>query len=101
MEDMVEEAAARKEQGTEYKIIKNIGDRCHTTNTLIKDKNGSLLTSERREQEICWMEYLGEVLNRPPPENCCIKYPGNESQLTLILSLIFHLGGKSFKPSAP
>ena len=61
-----EEAAARNEQGTVYKITKIISGKCHTTNMLVKDKNGTLLTSER-EQEIRWMEHFKEVLNRPPP----------------------------------
>ena len=39
-----EEAAARNEQGTVYKITKIISG--HTTNMLVKDKNGTLLTSE-------------------------------------------------------
>lgn len=61
-----EEAAARNEQGTVYKITKIISGKCHTTNMLVKDKNGTLLTSER-EQEMRWMEHFKEVLNRPPP----------------------------------
>ena len=63
---LAEEAAARNEQGTEYKITKVITGKCHTTNMLVKDKNGALLTSEG-EQESRWTEHLREVLNRPPP----------------------------------
>ena len=33
---------------------------------LVKDKNGTLLTSGG-EQERHWMEHFREVLNRPPP----------------------------------
>ena len=61
-----EEAAAHNEQGTVYKITKIIKGKCHTTNMLVKDKNGALLTSEL-EQELPWMEHFKEVLNRPPP----------------------------------
>ena len=41
-----EEAAARNEQGTVYKVTKIITGKCHTTNVLVKDKNGILLTSQ-------------------------------------------------------
>ena len=41
-----EEAAARNEQGTVYKVTKIITGKCHTTNVLVKDKNGILLTSK-------------------------------------------------------
>ena len=50
---LAEEAAARKEQGTVYKITKAIKGKCHTTNMFVKDKNGTLLASEG-EQERCW-----------------------------------------------
>ena len=63
---LAEEAVARNEQGTVYKITKVIAGKCHTTNMLVKDKNGALLTSEG-EQERRWMEHFREVLNRPPP----------------------------------
>ena len=41
-----EEAAARNEQGTVYKVTKIITGKCHTTNVLVKDKNVILLTSK-------------------------------------------------------
>ena len=44
---LAEEAAARNEQGTVYKITKVITGQCHTTNMLVKDKNSALLTSEK------------------------------------------------------
>ena len=61
-----EEAAARNEQGTVYKVTKIITGKCHTTNVLVKDKNGILLTSEG-EQQRRWTEHFRELLNRPPP----------------------------------
>ena len=39
---LAEEAAERNEQGTVYKITKVITGKCHTTNMLVKDKNGTL-----------------------------------------------------------
>ena len=41
-----EGAAARNEQGTVYKVTKIITGKCHTTNVLVKDNNGILLTSK-------------------------------------------------------
>ena len=61
-----EEAAARNEQGTVYMVTKIITGKCHTTNVLVKDKNGILLTSEG-EQQRRWTEHFRELLNRPPP----------------------------------
>ena len=61
-----EEAAARNEQGTVYKVTKVITGKCHTTHVLVKDKNGILLTSEG-EQQRRWTEHFRELLNRPPP----------------------------------
>ena len=63
---LAEETAARNEQGTVYKITKVITGKCHTTNVLVEEKNGALLTSEG-EQERRWTEHIREVLNRPPP----------------------------------
>ena len=63
---LVEEVAARNEQGTVHKITRVITVKCHTANVLVKDKNGALLTSEG-EQERRWTEHFREVLNRPPP----------------------------------
>ena len=55
-----EEAAARNEQGTVYKVTKVITGKCHTTNVLVKDKNGILLTSEG-EQQRRWTEHFREL----------------------------------------
>ena len=43
---LVEKAATCNEMGTVY-ITKIIRGKCHTTNMFVKDKNGTLLTSER------------------------------------------------------
>ena len=61
-----EEAAARNEQGTVYKVTKIITSKCHTTNVLVEVKSGILLTSEG-EQQRRWTEHFRELLNRPPP----------------------------------
>ncbi|XP_066019745.1 uncharacterized protein [Pocillopora verrucosa] len=61
-----EEAAARNEQGTVYKVIMIITGKCHTTNVIVKDKNGILLTSEG-EQQRRWTKHFRELLDRPPP----------------------------------
>ena len=51
---------------------------CHTTNMLVKDKHGTLLTSEGK-QERCWMEQFTEVLNRPLPSEVP-KHPGSHNR---------------------
>ena len=52
-----------------YKITKLIcGKYQANANTIIKDKQGSLLTTERQQQER-WTEHFREILNRPPPED--------------------------------
>ena len=43
-----------------------ITGKCHTTNVIVKDKNGILLTSEG-EQQRRWTEHFRELLDRPPP----------------------------------
>ena len=63
---MGEEAAPCNKQGTVFKITKIIQGKCHRANMLVKDKNSTLLTSQR-EQEMRWVERFREVLNRPPP----------------------------------
>lgn len=62
-----EEAARRKEQGTVYKITRKLCGKSGPMNLPVKDKNGTLITSEA-EQEKRWNEHFEEVLNRPPPQ---------------------------------
>ena len=55
------------EQGTLYKITKDIcGKNRAPSNIPIKDKHGNVLTSES-DQEKRWIQHFNEVLNRPPP----------------------------------
>ena len=64
-----EDAVKRNQQGTVYKITKLICGKYQAhANTIIKDKQGSLLMTQReREQEEHWTEHLREILNRLPP----------------------------------
>ena len=47
---LAEEAAACNEQGKVNKTTKIIRGKCHTTNLLVKEKNDTLLTSEREQE---------------------------------------------------
>ena len=61
-----EDASKRNQQGTVYKITRLIyGQHQANANTIIKDKQGSLLATEQEER---WTEYFREILNIPPPE---------------------------------
>ena len=65
-----EDAAEKREQGHLYQITKQICGKYkgNNNNTLIKDKNGKLVTTEK-EQDERWTEHFKEILNRPPPAN--------------------------------
>jgi len=68
-----QDAAEKREQGHLYQITKQICGKYkgNNNNTLIKDKNGKLLTTEK-EQDERWTEHFKEILNRPPPANGAI-----------------------------
>ena len=93
-----EEAAARNEQGTVYKVTKIITGKCHTTNVLVKDKNGILLTSEG-EQQRRWTKHFRELLNRPPPPTVVPNI--QEAATDLDISTDVPTRGKSPKPLLP
>lgn len=62
-----ENAARRGEQGKVYKITKMVCGKYHgTSDTPIKDSQGRLLTTKKK-QEVCWAEHFKEILNRQPP----------------------------------
>ena len=61
-----EEAARKGEQGTVYRITKKISGKFKSGSSVIRDKNGNILTKERGIQER-WKEHFEEVLNREPP----------------------------------
>jgi hypothetical protein len=64
-----EEAADKGEQGTLYKINKQISGKFKPAGVgPVKDKEGKLLTTEKEIEER-WAEHFQEVLNRPAPEN--------------------------------
>ena len=63
-----EDAVKCNQQGTIYKRTKLIFGKYQThTNTLIKDKRGSHLMTEKKQEEH-WMEHFREILNRQPSE---------------------------------
>lgn len=63
-----QEAAARGEQGKLYKITKQVcGKFKGSAGGPVKDKQGKLLTTEKKQEER-WAEHFQEVLNRPSPE---------------------------------
>ena len=62
-----EEAAAKEELGQIYKITKLVcGKHCHRLYHPIRDRNGKLLTTERKPKQR-WTEHSREILNWPPP----------------------------------
>ena len=63
-----ERVAAHQEQGTVFRINKQICRWSHSSNAVIRDKQGHTLTSDK-EQERRWAEHLEEVLNRNNPSD--------------------------------
>ncbi|KAK7101726.1 hypothetical protein V1264_020063 [Littorina saxatilis] len=64
-----EEAATKGEQGSLYKITKQISGKFKSASAgPVKDKQGKLLTTEKEIEER-WAEHFQEVLNRPDPED--------------------------------
>jgi hypothetical protein len=61
-----EQAAAKREQSTLFRITKEICGQSKSSTVPIKDKAGRLLTTEK-EQEARWKEHFEEVLNRSDP----------------------------------
>ena len=59
MDDLVREAGKVAPRG-------ELGNYRGSTDSLIADKHGRLLTAEA-EQETCWTEHFNEVLSTPPP----------------------------------
>ncbi|XP_062609155.1 craniofacial development protein 2-like [Saccostrea cucullata] len=67
-----EKAAVRGEQGRVYNITKRVcGKFIGNTGGPIKDKHGTLLTSEKDQKER-WVEHFREVLNRPSPDEAVV-----------------------------
>ena len=61
-----EQAAARGDMGTVYKITKQLSGSYNNCSTPVKDKNGNTLSTER-EQAARWVQHFKEVLNHPDP----------------------------------
>lgn len=73
-----EEAAKRGEQGTVYKITKQICGKNRKTQSVIRDKDGNALTNENKIRSR-WHEHFSEVLNRDPPKEEAEIEPGEEN----------------------
>ena len=65
-------AVAHQEQGTVYRITKQINAGPYSSNTHIGVKQGNVLTSNK-EQERRWAEHVEEVLNRDNPSDLHIQ----------------------------
>ena len=61
-----ERAAEHQEQGTIFRITKQICGGPYSNHTLIRDNQGNMLTSDK-EQKKRWVEHFEEVLNREDP----------------------------------
>ena len=65
--DAAEEAAARNDMRTVYRIAKKITNNTSTRSAPIKSKDGRVL-SKGEEKLARWAEHFKEVLNRPQPD---------------------------------
>ena len=61
-----EEAAARSDSKTLYRIVRDLTGSRNITNVTIKSRNGEVLLTER-EQSSRWVEHFNEVLNQDSP----------------------------------
>ena len=62
-----EETAEKREFGTVYKITKQLCGSNTNHSMPVKDKQGKVITTERK-QAARWVQHFEEVLNRPDPE---------------------------------
>ena len=65
--ETAEKAASKNEMGTVHRITQQLCGEKRRRNIPVKDKQGSLLTSEQ-DRDVRWTEHFSEVLNRPEPE---------------------------------
>ena len=65
--DEAEQAAARGELSTVYKITKELTGHRHNNYTPVRNKEGQILTTETEQAER-WVQHFTEVLNQPDPE---------------------------------
>ena len=66
MTDEAEQAAIRNDQGTLFKIAKELGGVKRGYNGVIKDANGNKISSEREKTER-WKEHFSRGLNCDEP----------------------------------
>ena len=69
-----EQAAARGELGTVYKITKQLCGRNNSQSAPIRCKNGTVITNEQ-EQATRWVQHFQEVLNCPKPNTTANPQP--------------------------
>ena len=72
-----EQAAARGQMGTVYRITKQLCTRASRNCATIKDRNGNVLTSENEQAER-WVEHFREVLNQETPHETADPLPAQE-----------------------
>lgn len=72
-----EEAAARRELGTVYKITKQLFCKNTSQSAPIRCKNRTVITIER-EQAARWLQQFQEVLNCPQPDTLANPQPARE-----------------------
>ena len=65
--ETAEKAASKNEMGTVHRITQQLCGEKRRRNIPVKDKQGSLLTSEQ-DRDVMWTEHFSEALNRPEPE---------------------------------
>ena len=65
--ETAEKAASKNEMGTDHRITQQLCGEKRRRSIPVKDKQGSLLTSEQ-DRDVRWTEHFSEVLNRPQPE---------------------------------
>lgn len=68
MADKAEQAAARGEMSTIYKITKKLSGKYTSQSAPVKDKDGNILRTEQ-EQTARWAQHFREVLNCPSPDD--------------------------------
>ena len=61
-----EKAAANGDLNTVYKVTKQLTEQNNTCTKPVKDKEGKVITTERK-QAARWVQHFKEVLNRSEP----------------------------------
>jgi len=62
-----EEACRKGDLRTVFKITKHLTGKMHSSSGTLKDKNGNILDSEKKQRER-WKERFSDILNRPAPD---------------------------------